>query len=179
MTDFDARPVAYSYIRMSSKRQIKGDSLRRQLDLSRQYADRHNLKLDEETTFADKGVSAWAGANLTEGQFGQFLAAAKQGRIKPGSYLLVESLDRLSRQQVRTALVPFMELINGGIVIVTLNDNQVYSKATRSGSARNTANVKTGGNRREGGPIDKYSGRIRKIKTTVWLLSGGNKTFSP
>lgn len=130
MTDFDARPVAYSYIRMSSKRQIKGDSLRRQLDLSRQYADRHNLKLDEETTFADKGVSAWTGANLNEGQFGQFLAAAKEGRIKPGSYLLVESLDRLSRQQVRTALVPFMELINGGIVIVTLNDNQVYSKAT-------------------------------------------------
>jgi DNA invertase Pin-like site-specific DNA recombinase len=130
MADFDARPVAYSYIRMSSKRQIKGDSLRRQLELSRQYADRHNLKLDEETTFADKGVSAWTGANLTEGKFGQFLAAAKQGHIKPGSYLLVESLDRLSRQQVRTALVPFMELINADIIIVTLTDNQIYSKAT-------------------------------------------------
>ncbi|MGQ8630903.1 recombinase family protein [Agrobacterium sp. DKPNP3] len=130
MSEIDLRPVAYSYIRMSSKRQIKGDSLRRQLELSKQYAERHGLRLDEETTFADKGVSAWTGANLTEGRFGQFLDAAKQGKIKAGSYLLVESLDRISRQQVRTALVPFMELINSDIVIVTLADNQVYSKAT-------------------------------------------------
>lgn len=130
MTEIDQRPIAYSYIRMSSKRQIKGDSLRRQLELSKQYAERHGLRLDEETTFADKGVSAWTGANLTEGAFGQFLDAAKQGKIKAGSYLLVESLDRISRQQVRTALVPFMELINADIVIVTLADNQVYSKAT-------------------------------------------------
>lgn len=79
---------------------------------------------------SDKGVSAWTGANLTEGAFGQFLTAAKSGQIKAGSYLLVESLDRISRQQVRNALVPFMELINADIVIVTLSDDQVYSKAT-------------------------------------------------
>ncbi len=130
MHDFDQRPTAYSYIRMSSKRQIKGDSLRRQLELSKKYAEDHNLRLDESSMVADKGVSAWTGANLTEGAFGQFLAAAKAGHIKPGSYLLVESLDRLSRQQVRTALLPFMELINADITIVTLADNQVYSKAT-------------------------------------------------
>ncbi|UXS04535.1 recombinase family protein [Agrobacterium tumefaciens] len=130
MHDFDQRPMAYSYIRMSSKRQIKGDSLRRQLELSKKYAEDHNLHLDESSMVADKGVSAWTGANLTEGAFGQFLAAAKAGHIKPGSYLLVESLDRLSRQQVRTALLPFMELINADITIVTLADNQVYSKAT-------------------------------------------------
>ncbi|WP_421423408.1 recombinase family protein [Agrobacterium rosae] len=130
MRDFDQRPIAYSYVRMSSKRQIKGDSLRRQLELSRKYAEDHNLRLDERSTFADKGVSAWTGANVTDGEFGQFLAAAKGGQIKPGSYLLVESLDRLSRQQVRTALGPFMELINADIVIVTLADKQTYSKAT-------------------------------------------------
>ncbi|UXS98938.1 recombinase family protein [Agrobacterium tumefaciens] len=130
MREFDQRPTAYSYIRMSSKRQIKGDSLRRQLELSKKSAEDHNLRLDESSMVADKGVSAWTGANLTEGEFGQFLAAAKAGHIKPGSYLLVESLDRLSRQQVRTALLPFMELINADITIVTLADNQVYSKAT-------------------------------------------------
>ena len=34
MTKTSAKTLAYSYVRMSSQQQIKGDSLRRQLDLS-------------------------------------------------------------------------------------------------------------------------------------------------
>ena len=38
-----AAPVAYSYVRFSHGRQKKGDSLRRQLALSREYADMQGL----------------------------------------------------------------------------------------------------------------------------------------
>ena len=52
-------PKAYSYIRMSTQKQLKGDSLKRQLDLSKEYAEQHNLELDE--SISDIGISAFKG----------------------------------------------------------------------------------------------------------------------
>ncbi len=48
--------------------------------------------------------------------------------IEPGSYLIVESLDRLSRTDIPFALQMFLGLINVGIVIVTLADQRVYDR---------------------------------------------------
>lgn len=128
MQETDIRPTAYSYVRMSTQQQLKGDSLRRQLERSREYAAENNLRLDE--ALHDIGISAYTGANVRSGALGRFLELVQSGQIKRGSYLLVESLDRLSRLQVRNALGPFIDLINAGITIVTLADKQVYSDAT-------------------------------------------------
>ena len=54
------RPKAYSYIRRSTEWQLRGDSLRRQVDRSRAYAAEHGLDLDETTTFNDIGVRHFA-----------------------------------------------------------------------------------------------------------------------
>lgn len=111
---------------MSTELQLKGDSRRRQLAASRAYAEAHNLDLTENTELEDIGISAFKGANVREGALGQFLASVKAGRIKPGSFLLVESLDRLSREQVLTAQSLFLSIIQSGINLVTLADNRVY-----------------------------------------------------
>ncbi len=88
---------AYSYLRFSTPEQEKGDSKRRQMDLARRYADAQGLDLDETLTFHDLGVSAFRGSNL-DAALGAFKSAVTDGRVPRGSYLLVESLDRLSRQ---------------------------------------------------------------------------------
>ena len=85
------RPKAYSYIRMSTDLQLKGDSLRRQGEASRQYAERHGLLLVEDIDLQDIGVSAFKGKNIASGAFGRFLEAVREGKIEKGSYLLVES----------------------------------------------------------------------------------------
>jgi len=118
---------AYSYVRFSSAPQQKGDSLRRQRELSSQYAKSHNLVIDETLHMQDLGLSAYDGTNVEKGALGGFLLAVKEGRIPKGSYLLVESLDRLSRDQVIKALPIFINIINAGITIVTLTDGYVYS----------------------------------------------------
>src|SRR5262245_52660873 len=105
---------AYSYVRMSTQRQLRGDSLRRQLERSRTYADEHSLLLDD--SLQDLGVSAWKGRNFKQGALGRFLAMVESGEIPKGSYLLIESLDRLSREAVPDALTLFMAIINAGIV---------------------------------------------------------------
>ncbi|MFL9908295.1 recombinase family protein [Paraburkholderia sp. RL17-337-BIB-A] len=121
-------PKAYSYIRFSTPEQQKGDSSRRQTELSQKYAEAHGLTLDESLTYRDLGVSAFDKSNIRNGELGAFLRAIDSGAVEPGSYLLVESLDRLSRARVTDALEVFMSIINRGIRLVTLADGREYSK---------------------------------------------------
>jgi DNA invertase Pin-like site-specific DNA recombinase len=127
MTEPPSRPRAYSYIRMSSDLQLKGDSLRRQLEASPTYAAANDLDLVDESRLEDIGISAFKGANVAEGALGRFLEAAKAGKIPAGSFLLVESLDRLSRQEIRKSLAIFLSIVDAGVNIVTLTDNRVYT----------------------------------------------------
>ena len=48
-------------------------------------------------------MASYSGANAKSGAFGEFLAAVESGYIEAGSVLLVESLDRVSRQDIDTA----------------------------------------------------------------------------
>ncbi|HEX8820471.1 MAG TPA: recombinase family protein [Archangium sp.] len=121
-------PKAYSYLRFSTPEQMKGDSHRRQSTLAAEYAAKHGLDLDDKLTFQDLGVSAFRGKNAEGGQLGVFLAAVHAGKVEPGSYLLVESLDRISRQAARKALRSLEDILEVGITVVTLTDGRVYTR---------------------------------------------------
>lgn len=120
------KPRAYSYLRMSTDIQLRGDSRRRQLEASRAYAEAEGLELAQGGELEDIGVSAFKGANVKEGALGRFVAAAEAGAIQKGSYLLVENLDRLSRQKVKHSLALFLRIVGAGITIVTLYDKRVF-----------------------------------------------------
>lgn len=120
-------PLAFSYIRFSSARQELGDSLRRQTKLAEDYAAKHGLILNTHS-FQDLGVSAFAGKNAVDGGLAAFLEAVDKGIVPKGSFLLVESLDRISRAEVMDAMELFLSIIRRGITIVTLQDGQVFSK---------------------------------------------------
>lgn len=117
---------AFSYLRMSTDEQLKGDSRRRQLEKSRKYAEEHGLDLADEDQLEDIGVSAFKGANVTGGALGRFIEAAGTPAVPAGSYLLVESLDRITRQRVDRGLALFLQIIQAGINVVTLMDGHVY-----------------------------------------------------
>lgn len=120
-------PKAFSYVRFSTPDQAKGDSYRRQVALSRRYADEYGLDLDEALTYRDEGVSAFRGKNVQAGALGEFMAAVKAGLVPSGSYLLVESLDRLSRDKALWALEQLSSILRLGIVVVTLLDGKTYT----------------------------------------------------
>lgn len=123
---------AYSYVRMSTETQLQGDSLRRQNEASKRYAEAHDLQLVADTDLQDIGVSAYSGDNVIHGKFGRFLEAVRAGQIEKGSYLLVESFDRISRQTPLTALESFKAIVEAGLVLVTLDDGQVYRGEIRT-----------------------------------------------
>ena len=123
---------AYSYLRFSTLEQQRGDSYRRQSSLAVAYAESHGLTLDTSLTFADLGVSAFRGSNASKGALGLFKRAVEDGVIAEGSYLLVESLDRVSRAEPRKAVRELETIVDSGIVVVTLSDGKVYDKASLS-----------------------------------------------
>jgi DNA invertase Pin-like site-specific DNA recombinase len=115
---------AYSYIRFSSPEQAKGDSFRRQSVNAAKWAEKNGYRIVDELT--DLGVSGYRGKNTKEGRLGAFLEMIKDGKIEIGSVLIVESLDRFSRSQVREVLPDFLNVINSGIGVVTLADGRLY-----------------------------------------------------
>jgi DNA invertase Pin-like site-specific DNA recombinase len=88
--------TAYSYIRWSSDIQSKGDSLRRQLEMTRLICREHGWHLDESLAH-DNGISAFNGSNLQNGSLGHFLKAVEAKYINTPCVLVVEALDRLTR----------------------------------------------------------------------------------
>ena len=123
-------PKAYSYLRFSTPEQMRGDSFRRQTQLARDYAIKSGLDLDEALTFKDLGVSAFRGRNVQKGQLQEFLRAVEVGLVEPGSYLLVENLDRISREAAWDAVHTLRSLVKAGITVVTLMDEREYSTET-------------------------------------------------
>jgi DNA invertase Pin-like site-specific DNA recombinase len=120
--------TAISYIRFSLARQARGVSLERQLDGTRKFCQRHGLVLDENLTIKDLGQSAFRGKNADEGNLRAFLDAARSGRLRKGTVLVVEALDRLTRDRIVRATHLITDiLINGVDIGITLMD-KVYSE---------------------------------------------------
>jgi DNA invertase Pin-like site-specific DNA recombinase len=122
--------LAYSYIRFSTPEQAKGDSLRRQTELLDRWLAETGVKLDTTLTLRDEGVSGYTGEhreNPDRHGLACFLEAIRSNRVKRGSYLIVENLDRLSREDVVPAVNLFTGILIAGVRIVQLTPHtQVY-----------------------------------------------------
>jgi DNA invertase Pin-like site-specific DNA recombinase len=115
--------VGYSYLRFSHPDQSKGDSLRRQTELRDAWLAKNGVRLDTSLDMTDKGISGYTGEhrdNPDRHALAAFLALVKKDRIPKGSWLIVENLDRLSREDIIPALSLLLDLIQHGVRVVQL-----------------------------------------------------------
>jgi DNA invertase Pin-like site-specific DNA recombinase len=122
--------LVYSYSRFSDPRQAAGHSLERQRAYATRWAAEHGLVLDESLTLHDAGLSAYHQHHVKSGALGAFLAAVEAGKVPPGSVLVVEGLDRLSRAEPIQAQAQLAQIVNAGITVVTASDGRAYSRET-------------------------------------------------
>jgi DNA invertase Pin-like site-specific DNA recombinase len=108
---------AIPYSRFSSGAQAQGDSSRRQSNQFRDFCRRFDLTPWEEMGVNDDGVSAWRGNNAKVGGLADFLVMVRSGQIPPGTVLVVEDQDRLSRDQILPTVRLMEELIKHGVYI--------------------------------------------------------------
>jgi DNA invertase Pin-like site-specific DNA recombinase len=119
---------AFPYRRYSSGKQGRGNSLARQAEpfegLCRRmgWAPNYTLDLD------DKGRSAYHGHHVSKGRLGVFLAAARAGQVAPGSILVIENQDRLSRQEVDPARELVRDILLAGVNIYDQDDGVLITR---------------------------------------------------
>lgn len=121
------RIVAYSYLRFSLPRQALGDSERRQDDVFDEYC-RKNNRIPGDLIMRDLGRSAFRGRNAVTGDLAAFLAAIESGKVKRGDELVIEDLDRLSRQPPLESLDLLRAIVRAGVTVVTPTTGQRYSE---------------------------------------------------
>lgn len=124
--------MAYSYTRFSSERQRQGDSMRRQLEAAEEWCKNEGGGLTLDTSLRDEGVPGYMGRNAKVGALARFLKAIEAGMIAPGSVLVVENLDRLSRNEPLEGLDLLKTIIKAGVEIVTLHDRRRYTRENLS-----------------------------------------------
>lgn len=90
-------PLAFSYVRFSTKSQTIGTSLERQLNASRLFCSERGLKLSPKG-YHELGVSGFK--HVKRPELEQMLDAIRSGDIPSGSYILIEAIDRLSRKGI-------------------------------------------------------------------------------
>lgn len=182
----------YSYIRFSSPEQSLGDSERRQLDEARAWAKRKGHEFDETLQLADRGLSAFHGTNRKRGALGQFLNLVEEKRIPAGSILLIENVDRLSREDFLTAFETIRQLITNGITICTITPPAEYTReslqggliyqlvgmiqvAHESSSRKSSLGFTNWAHKRE---LAAKEGRILTGRLPAWLTVDGEKIES-
>lgn|GEM_PF-1198156 len=120
--------LVLSYARISSRKQIKGSGLERQVGTARDWCAANGFTLHEAAEYEDKGLSAYSGANTKVGKLALLQQQLVSGEIPPGSILIVEAFDRLTRQELGTAIGLLSSLISSGLTIVTLTDGRIWDK---------------------------------------------------
>ncbi|MFT6910372.1 MAG: DNA invertase Pin-like site-specific DNA recombinase, partial [Oleiphilaceae bacterium] len=126
---------AYLYSRCSTLRQEDGDSLDRQKIIGDKFIKDHGLELAD--AIEDIGKSSFHGVNREENSGLSIFLNACRGtdrKIKEGSTLVIEKIDRLSRQGINEGQKLLLELvelkINLGIcefntIVEYKNDNNI------------------------------------------------------
>jgi DNA invertase Pin-like site-specific DNA recombinase len=115
--------IGFSYRRFSYKGQERGESLARQYREAQAWCKRQGVRLDTTLDLEDKAVPAFRGLNRKNPEryaLAAFLALVEADRIPRGSFLIVEALDRLTREHIRPALTLCLNLIERGVRIVQL-----------------------------------------------------------
>ena len=121
----------FIYHRVSSENQLAGAGIQRQADNLQAYVERTNLLAEmedpEATIISDQGVSAFKGLNMSEGELGRWMEQVRAG-MWDSSALVLESIDRFSRQNPFTVVAYLSELVNHNITIHDVSLNMLINR---------------------------------------------------
>lgn len=124
MEEKSVKPRAYVYIRWSSQAQNNGDSRRRQELGVEEFTKRTGVEITQ--TFRDEGISGFTGQNLKIGALKELMDKVRSGIIRKGDFIVCESVDRLTRQDIWQAIEILGSIMRAGVRIYTTNDQKLY-----------------------------------------------------
>lgn len=127
MQDRHESRAAVSYTRFSDPKQSKGDSADRQARLFTPFCQRHRLTPAKEY-FADHGLSGYKGTHRKKGDLGRFEQLVREGTITPGTVLVIEAWDRLSRERPDKVIALIASLLGAGVDIGVCRLDDIFTE---------------------------------------------------
>ncbi len=115
----------YSYIRFSTSRQESGDSVRRQLEIARNYSEKVG-GVYQDRSFTDMGISAFKQKERDGLQM--MLDMVEDGSIEKGSHIVIERLDRLSRQGISVTQQLITQIVQHGVLLYVAGDDMLLER---------------------------------------------------
>ncbi len=126
---------AIPYIRYSSFRQTEGDSYRRQADLINRWLDQHPEYVRSNLVFEDLAKSGFSTkAGKAASGFTKIRDAIEAGLIRSGDCVLLEAIDRATRQGALDAFDLLAPILRAGVSIVTIDDGTEYTEQSLNGT---------------------------------------------
>lgn len=120
---------AIVYIRWSTLNQEDGNSLERQKALAEAVAKTHGWTINPDEIHIESGKSAYHGRNRAQnGKLRQIEDRAARGELA-GKVLIVEAMDRLSRQEPLESLNLLVGLCKQGLTICEAGTGIIYDTA--------------------------------------------------
>ena len=128
-SESDAPRLAFSYQRVSASKQAEEGcaGLDRQADAFLKFCQSHGLTPNADP-LVDRGLSAFHGRHRSRGALGAFICAAEAGQIPHGSVLVVEDLDRFSRETASHAEELLHALFKQELALGILRDDVVVDR---------------------------------------------------
>lgn len=117
--------LAYSYTRISTSIQNYGHGLKRQKGYVEKYCKQKGLTLAPDR-MQDIG-SGYHGDNLTNGALGLFLEKLQAGDIPTPCALVIEALDRLTRQKPMRGMRLLWDIVESGVEVHATSKDRVYT----------------------------------------------------
>jgi DNA invertase Pin-like site-specific DNA recombinase len=151
------------YVHPRADDQAKGNSIVRQTANTERYCQRIGLERVE--TLVDDGYSAFKGHQISKGALGRFLILADKGKYK-GYALVVEQMDRLSRQGIIETSDLLRRILKGGLEVHVTQTNRVI----RSLDDVTTAIL----NVMESYAAQEYSRKLRERVGCAWAAKKRN-----
>lgn len=171
---------AISYIRFSSLVQGKGSSVERQERLFEEWLADHPEYAVSDLKAIDRGVSAYSGKHR-QGGLGGLLRAIEDGLIGRGDAIVIEAIDRLTREDAATALSCVTSIVNAGVKIYTVEDQSCYDTASLQSAALHVLVAKIHASYEYSNRLSKrlkasYSAKLKKAKEGEYV-NAPNRPF--
>lgn len=120
------------YARFSNQEQSLGSSKARQLKVCREFISERGWSYSDDRILFDEGLSAFSGANRAPGGLlHEFEQKAATGIFKNGHVLVVEHIDRISRQGYDEVLPFVKKMTEAGVTIAVASGGRVYNAYER------------------------------------------------
>jgi DNA invertase Pin-like site-specific DNA recombinase len=124
------------------------------------YCQRNDLDLVE--TLVDEGLSGFKGEHLQRGKLGALLVGRLDAGLCSGMALVVEDMDRLSREGIVKAGKLIERIGKGGVTIHIAKDGQIIRPGSNNNLDTAIRNVVNAYN------AEDYSKKLRERVTSAW-----------